>query len=218
MGWWTSQTPQQPLRGPPMPKRTHESMIKSVLGSGAAVRILIRSPLPSPQYYLIERIFGGRARVRDQNGDLLQNVSPQSVLGNVEVYGQHEISELTRFPEKLAELLRRFTEPASDKTAAKARLKEDLERSRDEITSEVAEIGRMEEALAVFPTLRAWFIATIGVQSAGPSGSGCDIRVFLNTTVPLSRVTRRCDLNRLPHNDNCNCGEPGRSAVLPRAR
>jgi PHP family Zn ribbon phosphoesterase len=135
-------------------KRTHEGMIKSVLGSGATVRILIRSPRPSPQYYLIERIFGSRARVRDQNGDLLQNVTPRSVLGMVEVYGQHEISELTRYPAKLAQLLRRFTEPATDKTVAKAQLKEDLERSRDEITSEVAEIGRIEEALAVLPTLR----------------------------------------------------------------
>jgi PHP family Zn ribbon phosphoesterase len=54
-------------------RRTHESMVKSVLGQGATISVLIRSPLPSPQYYLIERIYGSRSRVRDQNGDLLQN-------------------------------------------------------------------------------------------------------------------------------------------------
>ena len=135
-------------------RRTHESMVKSVFGQGATISVLIRSPLPSPQYYLIERIYGSRPRVRDQNGDLLQNVSPRSVLGSLEVYGQHEISELTRFPEKLAQLLRRFTEPAADTTAGKTQLKEQLERSRTAIASETTEIGRIEDALAALPTLK----------------------------------------------------------------
>ncbi|WP_316158308.1 MULTISPECIES: TrlF family AAA-like ATPase [unclassified Bradyrhizobium] len=135
-------------------KRTHEGMIKSVLGSGAAVRVLIRSPLPSPQYYLIERIFGSRARIRNQAGELLQDVSAQSVFGNIEVYGQHEISELTRYPEKLAQLLRRFTEPAASGAVAKAQLKEQLERSRSAIDTEIAEIERIEQALAALPSLK----------------------------------------------------------------
>jgi hypothetical protein len=129
-------------------------MVKSVLGQGATISVLIRSPLPSPQYYLIERIYGSPARIRDQNGDLLQNVTPRSVLGSLEVYGQHEISELTRFPEKLAQLLRRFTEPAADTTAGKTQLKEQLERSRGAIAAETSEIGRIEEALAAMPALK----------------------------------------------------------------
>jgi energy-coupling factor transporter ATP-binding protein EcfA2 len=135
-------------------RRTHENMVKSVLGQGASVYVLVRSPLPSPQYYLIERNYGSRPRVRDQSGDLLQNIGPRSVLGNLEVYGQHEISELTRFPEKLAQLLRRFTEPTTNTTTAKVQLKDELERSRTAIVNEAAEIGRIEEALAALPTLK----------------------------------------------------------------
>jgi PHP family Zn ribbon phosphoesterase len=135
-------------------RRTHDSIIKSVLGQGATISVLIRSPLPSPQYYLIERIFGSRPRFRDQNGDLLEKLSPRSLLGSLEVYGQHEISELTRFPEKLAQLLRRFTEPTTDTTPTKSELKEQLERSRSAIAGETAEIGRIEEALAALPALK----------------------------------------------------------------
>lgn len=135
-------------------KRQHDSMIKSVLGQGATISVLLRSPRPSPQYYLVERIYGSKARVRDQSGELLQNVKPQSVLGNLEVYGQHEISELTRFPEKLAQLLRRFTEPTADKSAAKVGLREELERSRTAVTNEETEISRIEEALAALPALK----------------------------------------------------------------
>ena len=90
-------------------RRTHDDMMKSQLGQGAAVSVLVRSPHPSPQYYLIERIYGAKPRVRDHNGDLLDGITPRAILGNIEVYGQHEISELTRQPAKLAELLRRFT-------------------------------------------------------------------------------------------------------------
>ncbi|TWA90218.1 hypothetical protein FBZ96_11624 [Bradyrhizobium stylosanthis] len=135
-------------------KRLHDSIIKSALGQGTTISVLLRSPRPSPQYYLVERIYGSKARVRDQSGELLQNVKPQSVLGNLEVYGQHEISELTRFPEKLAQLLRRFTEPSTDKSGAKAGLREELERSRAAITTEETEVGRIEEALAALPTLK----------------------------------------------------------------
>lgn len=97
--------------------------------AGAAISVLLRSPRRSLQYYPIERIHGGKARVRDQSGELLPSVRPASVLGNLEVYGQHEISELTRFPEKLPQILRRFAEPAADTSAAKAGLREELERS-----------------------------------------------------------------------------------------
>ncbi len=150
-------TASEPIRLPAKgdeARRTHDNMVKSVLGQGSSVSVLVRSPFPSPQYYLIERIYGSRARVRDQNGDLLENVSLSSVLGSLEIYGQHEISELTRFPEKLAHLLRRFTEPATDTTAAKKHLREQLERSRNAIVVETIEIGRVEDALAALPTLK----------------------------------------------------------------
>jgi PHP family Zn ribbon phosphoesterase len=135
-------------------RRIHDGMIKNVLGQGSAIYVLVRSPRPSPQYYLIERIYGSRARVRDQNGELLQSVSALSIVGNIEVYGQHEISELTRFPEKLANLLRRFTEPAADTSNSKNQLREELARSRSTIAAEATEIGRIEEALAALPTLK----------------------------------------------------------------
>lgn len=135
-------------------RRTHDSMMKGLLGQGASISVLVRSPHPSPQHYLIQRNYGAKPRVRDHNGDLLDGVTPGAILGNVEVYGQHEISELTRHPAKLAELLRRFTEPATDGSADKAAITTSMAQSRSQITSEAEEIGRIEEALAALPTLR----------------------------------------------------------------
>jgi hypothetical protein len=135
-------------------RRIHDSMMKSQLGQGAAVTVLVHSPHPSPQYYLIERIYGAKPKVRDHNGDLLDGVTPRAILGNIEVYGQHEISELTRQPDKLAELLRRFTEPTADPSVDTGEIQLALEKSRVGIIAEMEEIERIEEALAAMPTLQ----------------------------------------------------------------
>ena len=135
-------------------RRTHDGMMKSQLGQGATVSVLVRSPHPSPQYYVVERIYGARPRVRDHNGDLLDGVAPSAILGSIEVYGQHEISELARQPSKLAELLRRFTEPAADSAVGKSEIQLALENSRSGVLAEMAEITRIEEQLAALPTLR----------------------------------------------------------------
>jgi PHP family Zn ribbon phosphoesterase len=134
-------------------RRTHDAMMKSQLGQGAVVSVLGRSPHPSLQYYVIERIYGAKPRVRDHSGDLLAGVAPKDILGNIEVYGQHEISELTRQPAKLAELLRRFTEPVAGSSVDKAEIQAALEKSRTNVVTELQEIEKIEEALAAMPTL-----------------------------------------------------------------
>jgi len=133
-------------------KKAHDSMMKSVFGPGASIAVLVKSPSPSPQYYLLERIHGARTKIRDQSGNLLGEVPPSAVLGKLEVYGQHEISELTRRPEKLAELLRRFT-PTTDLDADKASNRTTLVKSRKSIISQAEEVGEIENALAALPEL-----------------------------------------------------------------
>lgn len=134
--------------------KQHDTMLKNVLGPGAEVSVLLRCPKPSPRFYLVQRIFGKAARVRDQNGSLLDGVEPADLLNGCEVYGQHEISELTRHPDQLASLLRRFTKPADDVVSPKAELREKLERSRRQILTELREIEVLEDALTALPALR----------------------------------------------------------------
>lgn len=134
--------------------RSHQSITKGVLGTGSTVSVLLRSPRPSPQYYLVERIYGQRPTVRDQSGNVLADVAPIDLIGSVEIFGQHEISELTRHPDKLAEILRRFTGPAADTSDRRAEFRDRLQRSRSAILAELTEIGRIDDALAALPALR----------------------------------------------------------------
>lgn len=162
--------------------RAHQAITKDVLGTGSSVSVLLRSPRPSPQFYLVERIYGQRPTVRDQTGSVLSNVMPSDVIGSVEIFGQHEISELTRQPDKLAEILRRFTGPATDTSEQRAGFRERLERSRSAILSELSETGHIDEALAALPALLENLkrFAAAGLESklAEKTGIDTEARVF----------------------------------------
>jgi len=133
-------------------RRNHAAILREVLGHGATVSVLVRSPSPSPQYYVVERIFGNRANVRNQDGDLT-DLRPADIIGAVEFYGQHEVYELTRQPTELATILRRFTgDPVAPPQTTDISL--ELARSRESILQELSEINRLEDSIAVLPSLR----------------------------------------------------------------
>ena len=71
----------------------------------------------------------------------------------MEVFGQHEISELTKSPEKLTLLLERFVDRGPSLSGRKARLHLELERSRNRIVDVHREMKMLEERLAVLPGL-----------------------------------------------------------------
>jgi len=69
------------------------------------------------------------------------------------VFGQHEISELTKSPAKLTRLLERFAERDDSLTKRKRDLRRELERSRGKILDVRRELGQVDERLAALPGL-----------------------------------------------------------------
>ncbi|MCX7109206.1 MAG: phosphoesterase [Proteobacteria bacterium] len=133
-------------------RKAHEGVVKHVLKSGTKISLLVRSHHPARQDYTIERTFPNPPVVKDELGNVL-NLSPRDVIPGVEVFGQHEISELTKSPEKLTLLLERFVEREPGASAQKAKLRLELERSRSRITDVQREIKLIDERLAMLPSL-----------------------------------------------------------------
>jgi len=133
-------------------RKAHEGVIKNVLKSGTKISLLVRSHHPARQDYTIERTFPNPPVVKDELGNVL-NQSPRGVIPGVEVFGQHEISELTKSPEKLTLLLERFVEREPGASAQKAKLRLELERSRSRIADVQREIKLIDERLALLPSL-----------------------------------------------------------------
>ena len=132
--------------------KAHQGVLKYVLKSGTKVSLLVRSHHPAKHDYTIERTIPNPAVVKDEHGEVL-NLSPRDVVPGVEVFGQHEISELTKSREKLTLLLERFVERDSNAGAQKAKLRLELERSRGRIADVQREMKLIEERLGLLPGL-----------------------------------------------------------------
>lgn len=133
-------------------QRIHEGIVRKVLQSGTKISLLVRTVRPSPREYLIERTIPNPPIIRDESGEII-NVTPLDILGGIEVYGQHEISELTRSPEKLTRLLHRFIREDSGDAQRKAEMVRELERSRKRVIETQDELDQVREKLAALPAL-----------------------------------------------------------------
>lgn len=133
-------------------RKAHEGVIRNVLRSGTKISLLVRSHKASSRSYTIERSVPNPPIVKDEAGEVL-TLSPKDVMPGVEVFGQHEISELSKCPEKLTLLLERFVDRDPALPARKSKLKLGLERSRSRILDVRREMKTLDERLAALPGL-----------------------------------------------------------------
>ncbi len=133
-------------------QKAHQEIVKHVLRSGTKVSLLVRCYRPAEGRYSIERTVPNPPVVRDESGQL-SNLLPGEILPRVEVYGQHEIAELAKSPEKLTLLLERFVERDQSLTRRKTDVRRDLEKTRRSILDVRSELEQIDERLATLPGL-----------------------------------------------------------------
>ncbi|MBY5475281.1 AAA family ATPase [Rhizobium leguminosarum] len=178
-------------------KRSHQAIMSQVVKANSSVSLLMRLPKPSPQYYLVSRIMGQSPVVLDQNGARLASVSPADLIGDVEIFGQHEISELTRHPDKLAEILRRFTTGEADASEERRNFRDRLALSAREITAVRTDLNLIEDQLAALPSLRAHLarFATAGLEDrlAEKTSIDAEARVFQTAAEAVADLRVQAD-------------------------
>lgn len=133
-------------------RKAHEGIVRHVLKSGTKISLLVRAHRPAVREYRIERTIPNPPLVRDDQGEV-SNLSPQDVLPRVEVFGQHEISELTKSREKLTRLLDRFVERDESLPRRKSDLCRDMEKNRRSLLDARADLLQIRERLAALPGL-----------------------------------------------------------------
>lgn len=133
-------------------KKAHEGIVRHVLRSGTKISLRVRVQRPAVREYTIERTLPNPAIVKDEDGDV-SSLAPKDVLPRIEVYGQHEISELTKSREKLTRLLDRFVESDDSVPKRRATLRRELEKSGRGILDARRELAQIGERLASLPGL-----------------------------------------------------------------
>ncbi|MCE8470143.1 AAA family ATPase, partial [Rhodovulum sulfidophilum] len=132
----------------------HEALTKKVLGPSTKVSVLLRDAPPSSRWYIVERTGSAKPAVRGSDGTVIPGLDPMSLVEGLEIYGQHELSELTRDKKLLAKLLSRYIQQQDGGAATHARFHSDLSESRDDIEMCLDAIDRLEGEVGSLPKLR----------------------------------------------------------------
>ena len=169
--------------------KVHAGIVRNVLRDGTRVSLLIRSHHPTPSEYLIQRTVPNPPVVRTSAGGVSEQ-RPTDLVPGIEVYGQHEISELTKSPEKLTRLLGRFVtvDPAAE--SRKAKLRADLRRTQTRIGEVRTELATIAEKLAALPSLEEKLTR---FQEAGVEEQLRDRSVLVTEEQVLKTATARLE-------------------------
>lgn len=133
-------------------KKTHEGIVRQVLRSGTKITLHVRMHRPQIHNYLIERVLPNPPLVRDKSGKLT-DLSPVDILPKIEIYGQHEIAELTKDPMKRTRLLDRFVNLDESLSIQKESVSIELRKNRQLLCNTSTELKKTEEKLATLPNL-----------------------------------------------------------------
>lgn len=135
--------------------KDHKAIVNQVLNAGTIVRVIVESVSPIIQTYTIEREVPNPPVVLDSVGNRT-NLSPEDAIGPVEVFGQHELAELSGDSDSIAELIMRFNGSAEDDSlleGVRKRLRENrdelrrVEEIKVELEEEQEQADRLEEQL-----------------------------------------------------------------------
>ena len=134
-------------------RKAHDGIVSKVLRNGTRISLRVRVQRPRVHEYLIERTIPNPPLVREGADKEVLHLAPTDVLSRVEAYGQHEILELAKRPEKITRLLDRFVEGDDSLPGRKTSLRNDLSENRRALCDIRGRIESAEERLAALPGL-----------------------------------------------------------------
>jgi len=134
-------------------KRVHNGIVQNVLRSGTKISLAVQSYRPDKRRFLIERTVPSLPRVVDEKGNVL-SVKPTDIVPGVAVFGQNELAELARSPDKLTALLHRFIPADTGHDARMHEIAQALAGTRREILECETKIQKDQETLAALPSIQ----------------------------------------------------------------
>ncbi|MEX2206664.1 MAG: AAA family ATPase [Myxococcota bacterium] len=131
-------------------KSAHDGIVQGVLRSGTKISLAVQSYRPDKRLFLIERTVPNPPRVIDSQGNVLQ-IKPSDVVRGISIFGQNELAEVARNPEKITALLQRFIPVDVAHDGKMKELTASLQSTRVEILASEGRATADREALAALP-------------------------------------------------------------------
>ena len=131
----------------PQIEEEHKSLINEVIGLGTTIKLKVTGGLTTSKQYTICRTVGDPTTiVRDEDGHITQ-LDPKEIIEGISIFGQHELSELSRQGAKLADMVLQLRgEDISQFDTNKTIV--DLEKNLNLIESSERELDQIEDSLS----------------------------------------------------------------------
>lgn len=133
-------------------RKRHEEVLRSVIRPGTKITARVAVHRPQRVEYIVERLLPGDSIVRTSDNKK-SKIRARDLIPGLEIYGQHEISELAGDTRALTALLARFLEDGIATDGDLQRLKSELQTSRAGILTLGNKLRGLEERLAALPRL-----------------------------------------------------------------
>lgn len=139
-------------------KKDHDDVVKNVIRTATTISLTVDVVSPTAGRYVIERTVPDPPIVRDSIG-LATSLQPRDIVGNLEIFGQHELAELAQDKTLMAQMVSRVAgKPQADidrpeilqALADNRDALEKLERDELKLEEELADIPRLTEQAKKF--------------------------------------------------------------------
>ena len=182
-------------------RRQHEEMLRSVIRPGTKITARVAVHRPQRTEYVIERVLPGDPVVKGGDGKK-SKVRAIDVIPGLEVYGQHEISELAEDTRALTVLLARFLDDGDATNDELDRIKSELQASRGTVITFSTKLNALEERLAALPRLEEQVrrseeagIAALLKDQAAVIAEDADLNALDALLEPFRNVSEELDEN-----------------------
>jgi DNA repair ATPase RecN len=133
-------------------KRDHLAVIERVLGSGTVIKLEVQAISPSQGRFTIQRAVHDPPVVLDAAGTRT-NLKPNDIVGEIEIFGQHELAEVAQDKSHVAQMIERIAGEAKDEDAL-SKVKRELRNNRNKLEQLEEEERRLADELADLPRLQ----------------------------------------------------------------
>lgn len=134
-------------------RKAHQGFIDDVLGPGSKVTLTVSDP-QREELWTIERGVHGPSIVSAADG-IATDLDPTDIVGQVEIFGQHEVAELARMPEARSRLLARFIPTVAPPKRDRAEVSKLLASNREAIIETQQKVDRLTGKLERLPGVKA---------------------------------------------------------------
>ena len=131
-------------------QRDHEAIVRDVIETGTIVELVVDAVTPDHARFTIQRTVPDAPVVLDAAGTVTK-MTPADVVGEIEIFSQHELAEVAQQPANVAQMIQRFAgEPGSDDMVA---VQHQLAENRSKLRRVEREQAKLDEALSEIPRL-----------------------------------------------------------------